>query len=140
MRIMRILGKSNYFLMTSFPVRMTSSGADFLRHERSWVELLGKINRYRIGRTSWAPHFPKVTPVFNFRHWKNREKWTFWDIQQLFPTKSISQNPMVISDFWYLELGTFVILNMLAPIIVKVSDVRGVDKVYAIRLCNSLVN
>ena len=68
MRIMRILGKSNYFLMTSFPVRMTSSGADFLRHERSWVELLGKINRYRIGRTSWAPHFPKVTPVFNFRH------------------------------------------------------------------------
>ena len=54
--------------MTSYPVKMTSSGADFLRHERSWVELLGKINRYRIGRTRWAPHFPKVTPVFNFRH------------------------------------------------------------------------
>ena len=47
---------------------MMSSGADFLRHERSWVELLRKTNRYRIGRTRRAPHFPKVTLVFNFRH------------------------------------------------------------------------
>ena len=53
---------------------MTSSGADFLRHERSWVELLKKTDRHKISPTRWAPHFPKVTLVFNFLHLKNREK------------------------------------------------------------------
>ena len=39
MRIMKFFRKLNFFSMTSYPVKMTSSGADFLRHERSWVEL-----------------------------------------------------------------------------------------------------
>ena len=39
MRITEFFRKLNFFSMTSYPVVMTSSGADFLRHERSWVEL-----------------------------------------------------------------------------------------------------
>ena len=63
-----------------------------------------------------GPHiFPKWPYFSIFVIEKIVKNDLFWDIQQLFPTKSISQNPMVISDFWYLELGTFVILNMLAP-------------------------
>ena len=63
-----------------------------------------------------GPHiFPKWPYFSIFVIEKIVKNELFGDIQQLFPTKSISQNPMVISDFWYLELGTFVILNMLAP-------------------------
>ena len=65
-----------------------------------------------------GPHiFPKWPYFSIFVIEKIVKNELFWDIQQLFSTKSISQNPMVSSDFWYLELGTFVILNMLAPIL-----------------------
>ena len=66
-----------------------------------------------------GPHiFPKWPYFSIFVIEKIVKNELFWDIQQLFSTKSISQNPMVLSDFWYLELGTFVILNMLAPILI----------------------
>ena len=98
MRIMRILGKSNYFLMTSFPGRMTSPRSDFQRKSRSWVDLSVKKNFGWIGPTSCLLNLLIDTLLFRFQPLKNPHFKKKSTNQTSFPTKSTTLNPMVKSD------------------------------------------
>ena len=106
MRIMRILGKLNFFLMTSFPVRMTSPQSDFQWKSRSWVDLSDKKIFDRIGPTSCLLNLWLDTLLFKFQALKKptfQEKSTN---QTSFSTKSTTLNPMVKSDLVTSSDGT----------------------------------
>ena len=106
MRIMGILGKLNFFLMTSFPVRMTSPQSDFQWKSRSWVDLSDKKIFDRIGPTSCLLNLWLDTLLFKFQALKKptfQEKSTN---QTSFSTKSTTLNPMVKSDLVTSSDGT----------------------------------
>ena len=59
--------------------------------------------------------FPKRPKFLLFLNVKIGENELIGNIKHLVFTNSISQNPIVKSDFWYLKDGTFSFLKMLAP-------------------------
>ena len=97
--IMKFFLKFEQFLMTSLPVKMTSTGFDFLRHNSSWVELPYQKKLMPYDSSCRRDIFPK-SPYFSiFNIGKIVEKRIFSNIQLWTPTKSIPQNLMVRSDF-----------------------------------------
>ena len=96
------------FLMTSFPVKMTSPQSSFQWKSRSWVDLSAKKNFELIGPTSCLLNFLQDTLLFGFQP---RKKPTFKEKitnQTSFPTKSTTLNPMVKSDMvtsWGVTIG-----------------------------------
>ena len=103
---MRILAKLNYFLMTSFPSRMTSPRSDFQRKSRSWVDLSVKKNFGWIGPTSCLLNLLIDTLLFRFQPLKNPHFKKKSTNQTSFPTKSTTLNPMVKSDLVTSSDGT----------------------------------
>ena len=95
-----------FFLMTSFPVRMTSPQSDFQWKSRSWVDLSDKKIFDRIGPTSCLLNLWLDTLLFKFQALKKptfQEKSTN---QTSFSTKSTTLNPMVKSDLVTSSDGT----------------------------------
>ena len=122
MRIMRILGKLNFFLMTSFPVRMTSPQSDFQWKSRSWVDLSDKKIFDRIGPTSCLLNLWIDTLLFKFQALKKptfQEKSTN---QTSFSTKSTTLNPMVKSDLVTSSDGTIRFLFFSVANILKMGN------------------
>ena len=86
------------FLMTSFPVKMTSPQSSFQWKSRSWVDLSAKKIFELIGPTSCLLNFLQDTLLFRFQP---RKKPTFQEKNHqpnLVSTKSTTLNPMVKSD------------------------------------------
>ena len=92
------LQKLNYFLMTSFPVRMRLPRSDFQRKSRSWVDLSVKKIFGWIGPTSCLLNLLIDTLLFRFQPLKNPHFKKKSTNQTSFPTKSTTLNPMVKSD------------------------------------------
>ena len=98
MRFTRIHWKLKYFLMTSYPVKMTSPQSSFQWKTRSRVDLSAKKILVGLDQPA-ACWIYDLTPYFsNFNLWKNLHSKRKSTNQTSFSTKSITLNPMVKSD------------------------------------------
>ena len=93
-----ILGKSKYFLMTSYPLKMTSYHSQILLIARFWVDLFEKTVVVGIQPTSCLLNFHTCTLLFDFKLEKPLQSKRKSINQTLFSTKSTTLNPMVKSD------------------------------------------
>ena len=98
MRIYEDSLKIKQFLMTSYPLKMTSYHSQILLIARFWVDLFEKTVVVEIQPTSCLLNFHTCTLLFDFKLEKPLQSKRKSINQTLFSTKSTTLNPMVKSD------------------------------------------
>ena len=98
MRIYEDSLKIKQFLMTSYPLKMTSYHSQILLIARFWVDLFEKTVVVEIQPTSCLLNFHTCTLFFDFKLEKNLQSRRKFINQTLFSTKSTTLNLMVKSD------------------------------------------
>ena len=98
MRIYEDSLKIKQFLMTSYPLKMTSYHSQILLIARFWVDLFEKTVVVGIQPTSCLLNFHTCTLLFDFKPEKLLQSKRKSINQTLFSTKSTTLNPMVKSD------------------------------------------
>ena len=98
MRIYEDSLKIKQFLMTSYPLKMTSYHSQILLIARFWVDLFEKTVVVGIQPTSCLLNFHTCTLLFDFKLEKPLQSKRKSINQTLFSTKSTTLNPMVKSD------------------------------------------
>ena len=98
MRIYEDFLKIKQFLMTSYPLKMTSYHSQILLIARFWVDLFEKTVVVGIQPTSCLLNFHTCTLLFDFKPEKLLQSKRKSINQTLFSTKSTTLNPMVKSD------------------------------------------
>ena len=98
MRIYEDFLKIKQFLMTSYPLKMTSYHSQILLIARFWVDLFEKTVVVGIQPTSCLLNFHTCTLLFDFKLEKPLQSKRKSINQTLFSTKSTTLNPIVKSD------------------------------------------